>query len=457
MARRWTRSPFLRIALILPLATGVLISVMLVPVYEEAIRYIRQEVDATVLVETLELLDRSQTPPAEELTELLRTRIAAPIDEDAIYVLQDVAQQTLVANLPSWPKDAPHEHNAIFRVVLDDGRSLVGRVSQLNTGGYLLVGRRAPLAEFRRHMSQQLVLSAIAVTLLCGLITYFFMRQMHRRLALMAQDAAIVASGVSGYRLAARKDGDELDELAARFNDALARIEQLMEAARHVSSAIAHDMRRPLIRLRNHIEQARNEAAMTSALGPMLEETDRVLRSFAALLRLARIEAGTLATARSALSLEGVLTDVAELYEPVVRDRGRRLLIRLPMLADGTSGPAPSEVLGDRELLCQALANLVENALHYGDGDIELCLGADGRGMVLLSVRDYGAGVPPAALPYLFDRFYRVDTSRSDADGAGIGLALVTGIAVYHGGQARAVNVTPGLRVTLELPGLRAT
>lgn len=447
MVRRWHKSPFLRIALILPLVTGLLIAAMLVPVYNEAIFYIRQEVDSTVMVETVELLDRSQIDPREDIAELLQKRIEVPIDDDAIYLLRSPDGHLRVANLAAWPEDAPLEDKATFRIYLADGRSLIGRVSLLDDGSYLLVGRRSPLAEFRQHMGRQLVLSAVAVTLLCGLITFLFMRQMQRRLALLARDASIVESGATGYRLHARMDGDELDELASRFNEALVRIEHLIEAARHVSTAIAHDMRRPLIRLRNRIERAQHAHQDNIALDDMLSETDRVLHSFAALLRLARIEAGTLGTARQELNLVMLLTDVADLYEPSVRELGRRLLLCLP-------AQESLRLLGDRELLFQALTNLIENALRYGNGDIELHLASAPDNRVALGVRDYGPGVPQAALPHLFERFYRVDASRSDPEGAGIGLALVAGIAAYHGGHALAENTAPGLRVTLVLPAL---
>lgn len=442
MAHRWHKSPFLRIAVILPLVTGLLIGAMLVPVYDEAINYIRKKIHGNVLIETNELLDRALTPPSEDLVELLRKRIAEPIEEDAIY-LYVRGDRIVIGNLPSWPEDVPRVHDHTFHVYLEDGRSLVGRVSAIRDDGFLLVGRRGPLAEFRQHMGRQLVLSAIGVTLLCGLITYLFMRQMQRRLARLTRDAAIVGGGEASYRLAARPDGDELDELAGRFNDALARIEQLMDAARHVSSAIAHDMRRPLIRLRNRIEQAQGLPSVEIALDDMRAETDYVLRSFAALLRLARIEAGTLGSTWAPLAMEGLLADIAELFEPVVQDRGRRLLVH----------SQPCSVRGDRELLQQALSNLIENALEHGDGDIELRLEPEGQGGIRLGVRDHGKGVPAEALPHLFERFYRVDTSRGEGEGAGIGLALVAGIAAHHGGRVSAENARPGLRVTLHLPG----
>lgn len=441
LAHRWHKSPFLRIAIILPLVTGLLIGAMLVPVYDEAINYIRKKIHGNVLIETNELLDRALTPPTEDLVELLRRRIAEPIEEDAIY-LYVRGDRIVIGNLPYWPEEVPRRDGEVFHIYLEDGRSLIGRVSAIPEDGFLLVGRRGPLAEFRQHMGRQLVLSAIGVTLLCGLITFFFMRQMQRRLASLAREAAIVGGGNASYRLAARADGDELDELAGRFNDALARIEQLMEAARHVSSAIAHDMRRPLIRLRNRIEQARESPTGEIALDDMRAETDYVLRSFAALLRLARIEAGTLESTWAPLALEPLLADIAELFEPVAHDRGRKLTVR----------SQPCAVRGDRELLQQALSNLIENALEHGAGDIMLSLAPAAQGGVLLSVRDHGSGVPTEALPHLFERFYRVDPSRGGGEGAGIGLALVAGIAAHHGGSVTAENAYPGLRVCLHLP-----
>lgn len=190
-------------------------------------------------------------------------------------------------------------------------------------------------------------------------------------------------------------------------------------------------------------------ALLAAAAGNVLRErleglgaqTDALLRTFAALLSLARIEAGALGATWQPVDLADLAADAIELYEPLVAAEGRKLVGTL----------AHATVCGDRDLLFQVLQNLIENALKHGAGTIALELATDDADVVL-RVRDHGAGVPGAALPRLFERFFRLDESRSAADGAGVGLALVRGIVEAHGGRVSACNAGPGLAVEVVLP-----
>ena len=238
--------------------------------------------------------------------------------------------------------------------------------------------------------------------------------------------------------------GDELDLLAQRFNSAFDEIERLVDAAKHVSSAIAHDMRRPLIALRNALDEARRDRASDPALAARLEklrgQTDELLRTFAALLSLARIEAGAAMPAREMLDLAAIAGDAIELYEAVAEAEGRSLCGEL----------RPARVRGDRDLLFQVCQNLIENALAHGAGDILVTVALEAD-EVALQVSDQGRGVSDEALPRLFERFFRGDAARS-AQGAGIGLALVKGIAEAHGGRVSARRRAEGFEVGVILP-----
>lgn len=446
MARRWSRSPFFRFALLLPAAAGLMIAALLVPLYTEAIHDIRGEVDAIVELEIINLEEQFHDNGLLGLTDVIQRRIASPIDPDAVYLLADSAGNRLAGNLDAWPAELPVKDDTPFRTTLPDGSALIGRVFLLFEGERLLVGRRSPLTVFRQHMIRQLIIAALGTTLLAGLMAWFFMRRMHRRLSALADGAGAVEHGALSHRLPVSAREDELDALAERFNHAFARIDQLMEASRHISSAIAHDMRRPLTRLRNQIEQARGQAQalpeLSSQLDQLLGQTDQVLRTFSAILRLARIESGALESERKPVALDELVQDVAELYEPVAESEGRALRATAHAVS----------ISGDRELLFQALSNLVENALYHGGGDIAIDVADGPADRVRVSVRDHGGGVPEDALPRLFERFYRVDTSRTDSGGSGIGLALVAAIASFHGGEARVANAHPGLVVTFDLP-----
>ncbi|MFT4174753.1 MAG: HAMP domain-containing sensor histidine kinase [Rhodocyclaceae bacterium] len=446
--RLFPRSPFFRFAAALPLCIAVILALLFVPIYQEARDDIRKQVNSAIHQEIVALEEEFHDGGMPALVDVIERRVAAPVDEDAVYYLADAKGVRITGNIDAWPDSVQPTDDTEFVARETDGHTLTGHVFVLYDGIRLLVARRSPLAAFRTHILQQLAIAGGVVTLLSALIAWYFAGRVRRRLTRLADGADRVQQGELSHRLPLSTRGDEVDELAARFNAAFERIEQLMDAARDVSSAIAHDMRRPLTRLRNEIEQLRDAPASPPApdaqrerLDGLLAQTDAVLRTFTALLRLARLESGSFASERRPVDIADVVSDVVDLFEPVAEAQGRALRWA------GQANP----LLGDRDLLFQALTNLVENALRYGAGDIDVTL-SPGVDANVVSVRDHGTGVPASALPRLFERFYRVDASRNDAHSTGVGLTLVQAIARFHGGEATARNAVPGLVVTLTLP-----
>ncbi|BAL25722.1 cell wall metabolism sensor histidine kinase WalK [Azoarcus sp. KH32C] len=444
--RAWLNSPFHRFAVVLPAAIALIVGALFYPLFREAEGHIRDEVRAAIALEISGLEEHYHERGLPGLREVLQRRIDAAADQDAVYLLTDRDGKPVIGNLPEWPAGARVADESWFHVREADGSILEGQVFLLYGGDRLLVGRHSPLESFQQRMAWRMWGSAVLIILVAGVIGWFFMQHLHRRLERLALEAGRIQEGHLSQRLSLSPRDDELDVLARRFNTAFDEIERLVDAAKHVSSAIAHDMRRPLIALRQAVDQASEEGDTDPRFRARLKQlgahTDELLRTFAALLSLARIEAGAHGPKMQEVDLSAIVHDAIDLYEPVADAQGRELV--------GRCGPAA--VRGDPDLLFQVLQNLIENALKYGAGTIEVSVGTDATRQVVLRVRDHGNGVADSDLPRLFERFYRADASRSAPDGAGVGLALVKGIAEAHGGSASAQHAWPGLAVEVVLP-----
>jgi len=260
-------------------------------------------------------------------------------------------------------------------------------------------------------------------------------------------------AGDLAERLPVSGSGDELDRLAGGLNQMLGRIGELMTGLREVSDNIAHDLRTPLTRLRNHAEEAlrggADECKSRAALTRTIEESDELIRVFDALLMIARAEAGADRSGVARLDLSELVASVAELYEPVAEEKGFALRVNA----------APHLSLeGRRELIGQALANLVDNALKYGaappgearPSEISIEARSEGENIVV-EVADRGPGVPAEDRDRVLDRFVRLESARTRA-GSGLGLSLVAAVAHLHGGALRLEDNAPGLRVRLTFP-----
>jgi signal transduction histidine kinase len=270
-----------------------------------------------------------------------------------------------------------------------------------------------------------------------------------------------MAGDLSG-RLPVGRSGDELDRLAENLNAMLERIEALMMGLKEVSDNIAHDLKTPLTRLRNRAEEALAksgcEADYRAALERTIEESDGLIRTFNALLMIARAESGQARGNMDDFDAADVAIGIHELYEPLAEDDGMTLRLKT------VSAP----LHGNRELISQALANLVENAIKYGKpatvsaGSVvsldakQILIEARREGdQVLLSVTDHGPGIPEADLKHAVERFVRLDSSRSQP-GSGLGLSLASAVATLHGGELRLGDARPGLVATLAIPARTA-
>ena len=330
------------------------------------------------------------------------------------------------------------------------------RVFQLPGGFRLLVGR--DLEE--RERLHDIVLAAgrwsLAIVVVLGVAGGFFVtRRVLKRVDAMTDTTRKIMDGDLTGRLPIAGTGDELDRLAGNLNIMLERIEALMHGLKEVSDNIAHDLKTPLTRLRNRCEEAlrvaEDESQYRAALESTIEESDGLIRTFNALLMIARAESGQARDNMAEFDAAEIARGVGDLYEPLADDKGLVLTVDAP-----TAAP----VRGNRELVSQALANLVDNAIKYGGSpqasangaEAAIVLKAQGEGdRILLTVADGGPGIPEADRGRAVERFVRLEQSRSQP-GSGLGLSLAAAVARLHGGELKLEDNHPGLRTVISLP-----
>ena len=362
-----------------------------------------------------------------------------------------------VLNTPGWAEteyrrldeSEGHHHFALVRVF------------ELPGGFRLLVGR--DLEE--RERLYDIVLGAgrwsVALVVILGLSGGFFVtRRVLKRVDAMSESTRTIMAGDFTGRLPIAGTGDELDRLAGNLNAMLERIEALMHGFKEVSDNIAHDLKTPLTRLRNRCEQSlrasRDDSDYRATLEATIEESDALIRTFNALLLIARAESGQAREDMNDFDAAEVARGIAELYEPLADQKG----LTLEVDAD-----AAAPVHGNRELVSQALANLLDNAIKYaGTKPQEMNGVASGivvkalneNGEIKLTVSDHGPGIPEADRGRVTERFVRLEQSRSEP-GSGLGLSLAAAVARLHGGELRLEDNHPGLAAVLALPRAVAT
>lgn len=429
-------------------------------------RLINEQIITTVDAEISELSDLFGRRGLRGLVFAIENRALRPGAN--LYLVTTPAGQSIAGNVASLGPGVMAStgwSETLYRRLDDqetmDHHALV-RVEQLSSGFRLLIGH--DLEERRRlygivaNAAQWSVLIVVVLGLGGGI---FVARRVLRRIdAMTATTQGIMAGDLSG-RLPVGRSGDELDRLAENLNAMLARIETLMTGLKEVSDNIAHDLKTPLTRLRNRAEEALarsgNEAEYRAALERTIEESDGLIRTFNALLMIARAESGQARGNMADFDAAEVAESIQELYEPLAEDSGLTLNVKA----------SPARLHGNRELVSQALANLVENAIKYGRPDAALPSGADAvpdsgaheilieaqrdGDAVRLSVRDHGPGIPEADRKHAVQRFVRLEASRTQP-GSGLGLSLASAVATLHGGALELGDGHPGLRATLVLP-----
>ena len=370
-----------------------------------------------------------------------------------LYLLVDANFVPIAGNiLGGWPANAeidePWMRFPFGRTEFGDPTPhwAEAKFISFHDGTRLLVGRNIQ-SQFQAAITTAFAASLLLIMILGAVVGVFMSRTVLRRIEAINNAADRIMQGEVKHRMPVRGSNDEFDRLAQNLNAMLEEIERLMGSIRAATNNIAHDLRSPLNRLRNRLEAmhrqipepARREEELEHAIG----EVDGLLQTFNALLSIADAEAGAGRGNLVPVDLEALAHDVADLYGASVEDHGLKFT---------SSIQGPAIVIGNRQLLFQALGNLIDNAAKYGASgglvSLELKPAANGAG-VIASVADHGPGIPEADRGRVLERFVRLDDSRT-SPGNGLGLSLVAAIARLHHAVLSLEDNKPGLRVTLQ-------
>ena len=434
---------------------AISVAALLGYVYLNTALLLEHQTDETIRAEVQGLADQYRLRGVPGIIETIDRRSRE--ETGAVYLLADPHNQPVAGNLSALPEQAkPGSEWIEFSLDVKRGDATEQHSARAYhadlTGDYeLVVGRDVEALRQFAGIIRGSLIGALAIAVILGLGGGLLMSRnfLHRVDAITDASRNIMGGDMSG-RMPVTGSGDELDRLALALNLMLDQIERLMAGIKEVSSNVAHDLKTPLTRIKARVESALrggDPGDYRDALEKTVEESDRLLATFNALLSIARAESGQSRSSLEPVDVQSIVADVAELYEPLAEEQGGTLRVSpdMPELA----------VRADRQLLAQAISNLIDNALKYGakPGEaplISLTASAEGRHAVI-AVGDRGEGIAEADRKHVLERFVRLDSSRT-RPGNGLGLSLVAGVMKLHGGALTLADNNPGLLAKLELP-----
>jgi len=448
-----------RLATLYLLLFAVSVAALLAYVYWNTAVLLERQTDATIRAEIQALADQYRLRGLTGIIDTVQRRSRE--ETGSIYLLTDAVGARIAGNIDRLPAEAVSDREWIefpldvrHRGIAE--RHMVRAFHTDLTGDYeLVVGRDVEALRQFAAIIRRALFWALGIALVLGLGGGLLMSRnfLHRVDAITDASRSIMGGNMQG-RMPVSGSGDELDRLAQSLNEMLDRIERLMAGMQEVSSNVAHDLKTPLTRIKARVEGALRvgkNAGYRDALEKTVEDSDHLLQTFNALLSIARAESGQSRGGLAPIDASSILADVAELYEPMAEEQGGTLTI---------AAPEGLEILADRQLLSQAVSNLVDNALKYGAAagaapQISIT-GAIEGGTVVIAVADRGPGIAPADRERAIERFVRLETSRSKP-GNGLGLSLVAGVMKLHDGRLVLEDNEPGLRAKLMLPRFAAS
>ncbi len=437
---------------------GLAGAIIFAVIFQQTTALLTRYASAGLVSEAQDLRGIAQRGSIAFLKALLEERLSG--GDPRYYLLLDGKGQRLVGNVPAWPLGLTSGGaGQTFRVKVEGANqsTLIGALAiDLPDGHRLLVGQSLNAPGSLGRQIGWLMAAAFLILAAVGLVGGFIVsRFILRRIGEILATSRTIMAGTFTGRVAIAGTGDELDDLSKGLNVMLDRIEQLVAGLKEVSDNIAHDLKTPLNRLRQHAEAALrsnghvSEQGYREALQKVTDEADELITTFNALLLIAKLEAGAGHDTDDVINVVEVVGDVVELYQPVADEAGRQLSFN-------ASGPIQARA--NRHLVGQAVANMIDNALKYGAqaagrpeaDDITVSVGQAGQSVAIM-VGDRGTGIPAEDRQRVLERFVRLDQSRTKP-GTGLGLSLVAAVARLAGGEVRLEDNAPGLKIILLLP-----
>jgi signal transduction histidine kinase len=450
LTKTLTSSTF-RLALIAIGTFGMIASAIFSYVYLSTSSYVRGRSDRAIVADYVSLQAAYEQSGRDGLVALIEQRIADKSFAGNAYLLTDRSLAPLAGNLTAWPSTVTAIRGwtefrapAALRGAAD--RPLLrAMLEALANGDRLLVGRDiGDLDSFTNQMKGAVISGVALIFVLAAVASILVTRRTVGRIeSINATSRAIMQSGLD-KRIPLRGTNDEWDRVAENLNLMLDRIETLMGEIKQVSDNVAHDLRTPLTRMRGRLEKAyhgqRNSVDDQSLIGDTIADLDAVLRIFSSLTRIAQIETQERKVAFRTVNLVEIASEVVELYDAAAEPAGTRLTV---------VGEREVLVTGDRDLIFDAIANLVDNAIKHGRAGGQVVVTNETiDGSPVVSIADDGPGIPVDQHEHVFKRFYRLEQSRY-TPGNGLGLSLVAAVARLHGGRIEMLDNSPGLKLML--------
>ncbi|MGB7933859.1 MAG: ATP-binding protein [Gammaproteobacteria bacterium] len=460
---RLFRTTAVRLTLRYALAYAVVMSLLLTALYWISSRYVDSQLEAGLEQELFSLSGKFDSGGPQQLAQAVSRREENGLEDGRYYLLVGRDGARIAGNLSAWPPDSNIAYDGKVHSVWVEDDVIPGKryqddaywpviARELPDGSRLMLSRSVRQAEDLQESTLYLMMFILVIAVLLALAMGVTLgRTILGRMDTISRAAGEIMAGDLSRRVPASGGNDEFDTLADRLNSMLDRIQQLIKGIREVTDNVAHDLRSPLSRLRNRLEitllEGRSNDEYRHTIGKTIEDAESLIKTFNTMLGIAQLDSGNNRAQLGHVDLNTLASDLEELYKPVAGLKGQDF-----RLVTGE----PAEIIGSRDLLAQAIGNLLDNAIKYTpEGGAILLQVKRLEDTTEVLVRDSGAGIPVAERAHVLERFVRLESSRH-TQGNGLGLSLVKAVARLHGAELRLGDAGPGLIVTLRFPHNRA-